>query len=543
MKVKGLVRLYGFGLPRALVIALRDHDSSLAAYLYWFWHSKTFRTSGKLRSLDRPLVALLSAAMLAQIIAGVYLLVDWARFGSVGEWAFGLALLISYPLVVAHALALGLFVWHIVYYLFHPKKLGKVLLARILEHQVKRLRRKHHFTVVAVAGSVGKTSTKMAIAELLGQNLRVRYQSGNYNDRVTVPLVFFNQTEPSVLNIFAWARIIGENTASVEHPYPYDVVVVELGTDGPGQMKHFAYIKPDITVLTAVTPEHMAFFGTLDAVAQEELTVFDYSKQVLVNGDDVPGKYLIGRTFQEYSTVTDVAHNYYAVASKRTLGGQHLAFEFPVGKLQAQTAFVGEQGARIVLAAAATADMLGMHRDIIAESVAALSAFPGRMQILPGIKESVLIDDTYNASPEAVLRALDALYAAKAPQRIAILGSMGELGAYAKQAHHMIGEYCDPHKVDLVVTVGADARRWLAPAAKARGCQVKSFKSPYDAGEFVRKQLKSKAVVLAKGSQNRIFTEEAIKQLLAHPADVNKLVRQSKYWLRIKAKQFDDATL
>lgn len=495
---------------------------------------------GELRELDKPLVILLAGAMLAQIAGGVALLIDWARFGTVGEWAFGLALLVSYPLVVAHVLVLGLGVRRVVYYIVHPKKLGKQIIASILEGQVKRLRKRHDFTVVAVAGSIGKTSTKLAIAGLLDQNLRVRYQAGNYNDRLTVPLVFFGQTEPSLFNIFAWMRLFGENTAAIEHPYHYDVVVVELGTDGPGQMKHFKYIKPDVTVLTAITPEHMEYFGTFDAVAEEELTVFDYSKQVLVNADDIPAKYLVGRNFAAYSLVTNAAQNYYARASAQNLHGQTLELEFPSGKIETSTKLIGDQGAKIALAAAATADILGHSRLVIKQSLSNVQPFAGRMSVLAGVNESTIIDDTYNASPEPVKAGLDVLYAAKAPQRVAILGSMNELGNYAKEAHREVGAYCNSRKLDMVVTIGADARRWLAPAAREVGCQVHSFASPYDAGEFVRDHLKSGAIVLAEGSQNGVFAEEAVKPLLAHPADRAKLVRQSNYWLRKKAKQFND---
>ena len=540
---QAFINLYSLKLPRTIVVALRKHDSSLRSYLKWFWNSRTYRVAGQLREFDKPLVVLLGATMVAQITAGIALLIDWARFGVTGEWAVGLALLTSYPLVIVHLLVVGLFVRRAIYYLLHPKKLGKVVVATVLEWQVRRLRRRHHFMVVAVAGAIGKTSTKLAIAGLLGQNLRVQYQAGNYNDRLTVPLIFFGQKEPSLFNIPAWMRLFGENAATVEQPYPYDVVVVELGTDGPGQMKHFAYLKPDVTVLTAITPEHMEYFGTLDAVAEEELTVFDYSERVLVNGDDIPGKYLSGRRFAEYSLETNVAHNYYARSSEQSLRGQVLNLEFPSGKIEAQTTLIGDQGAKIALAAAATADMLGHSRLIIKQSLMSLEPFPGRMCVLPGMQASTLIDDTYNASPAPVERALDVLYSVKAPQRIAILGSMNELGDYSKAAHREVGAYCNPRKLDMVVTIGADAHRWLAPAAKEVGCQVHSFISPYDAGDFVRKQLKSGAVVLAEGSQNGVFAEEAVKLLLAHPADHTKLVRQSNWWLRKKAKQFKNGTL
>jgi UDP-N-acetylmuramoyl-tripeptide--D-alanyl-D-alanine ligase len=159
------------------------------------------------------------------------------------------------------------------------------------------------------------------------------------------------------------------------------------------------------------------------------------------------------------------------------------------------------------------------------------------MRVFGGIKNTSIIDDTYNASPVAVKAALDVLYAARASQRIAVLGSMNEMGAYAKTAHQEVGEYCDAHKLDYVLTLGADAARWIAPAAKVRGCQVHSFTGADACAAYVRKHLQERAVVLVKGSQNGVFAEEVVKQLLAQPKDAENLVRQSPAWLRKKARQ------
>ncbi len=535
-----IINLYSWKIAQTCVIALREHGSSPTKFLKWFWTTKTYRTRYNVYwEQDKPLVLLLLAGMDGIVVSGVWLLYIWAIKGVDGYWAFGLAMLAIYPVAIAHVLALGVWLKRAIWFLAHPKKLGKSVLSTILEAQVHSLRRRHKFTIVAVAGSVGKTSTKLAVANLLGQSLRVLHQTGNYNDRLTVPLILFNQVEPKLWNVFGWLKLIGENTASISHPYPYDVVVVELGTDGPGQMAEFAYLKPDITVLTAISPEHMEFFPSLDAVASEELTVFDYSKRVLVNADDIAGKYLAGRDFQEYSLVTNAAHNFYAKPSNLSLQGQDIHIEFPSGKqLSAKIQYVGQQGAKFAVAAAAVADMLNVSHADITAGLQRLEAFVGRMQILEGIKDSVLIDDTYNASPIAVEAALDVLYAQKAAQRIAILGSMNELGQHAHAAHVEVGEYCNPKKLDILVTIGADAEKWLAPAAKRAGCTVHSFKSPQQAGRFVAEHLKTGAVVLAKGSQNGVFAEEALKELLAHPADSAKLVRQTPSWLRKKAQQF-----
>ncbi|HSX05468.1 MAG TPA: Mur ligase family protein, partial [Candidatus Saccharimonadales bacterium] len=478
MNLRGIVGLYGWNMPSALVSKLRSSHYSGWRVLSWFWQTASFRGRAPLNDADQSLVVVLWLGMLTQIGFGVGFLVEWARFGTAGAWEFGAALLLSYPIVWVHVLALGASIVRLVYLLLHPKKLGRAVVCAVLESQVRRLRRRHHFKVVAVCGSVGKTSTKLAIADLLGQGLRVRHQAGNYNDRVTVPLVFFGQREPSLFNPIAWLQVFGANNAEIAFPYPYDVVVVELGTDAPGQLEQFAYLKPDIAVVTAATPEHMEFFRTLDAVAAEELTVFDYAKRVLVNGDDIPGAYLAGRKFVEYSMVSKQAQ-YYAKADSHGLHGQTLHVTLPKGEVTAEVQYVGKHAAKFALAATAVAHMLGLKRADITEGLPKLQPFAGRMQILPGIKDSTLIDDTYNASPIAVKAALDVVYAARVPQRIAILGSMNELGDYSPEAHREVGAYCNPKKLDLVVTVGDDAKKWLAPVARAAGCEVRSFTSPY----------------------------------------------------------------
>jgi UDP-N-acetylmuramoyl-tripeptide--D-alanyl-D-alanine ligase len=365
------------------------------------------------------------------------------------------------------------------------------------------------------------------------------YQTGNYNDRVTVPLVVFGRKLPSLSNVIAWFKIFLQNEKTIRLPYFYDVVVVELGTDGPGQIIDFAYIEPDIAVVTAITPEHMEYFKTLDAVAAEELTVCNFSKKVLVNADDTLPKYLEGLgvlTYGQDGPCTFRATDY---ESKGLAGAEvelELASEPPI---VATAQILGKQGVKILLAAAATAQLLGLNSDELQKGLTEVKPFAGRMQILSGIQDSTIIDDTYNASPAAVEAALDVLYSVEAPQRIAILGNMNELGDYSEEAHIEVGKYCDPNKLDLVVTIGPDANKYLASAAESKGCHVQTFSSPYEAGDFVKTQLKDGAVILAEGSQNQVFAEEALKVLLADPNDESGLVRQSDYWMRIKKQQFE----
>jgi len=158
---------------------------------------------------------------------------------------------------------------------------------------------------------------------------------------------------------------------------------------------------------------------------------------------------------------------------------------------------------------------------------------PGRMNILRGVEDSIIIDDTYNSSPVAASAALQSLYSLQAPERIAILGSMNELGATSAAEHEKLGNLCDPNMLSWVITIGEEAEKYLAPAARSRGCQVKSFKRAIDAGAFAHSVLEKGAAVLAKGSQGGVYAEEAVK-ILCVMSEESELVRQSPEWIKIK---------
>lgn len=400
------------------------------------------------------------------------------------------------------------------------KKLARAVVAAILGHQVRRLYKKGQFKVIGVAGSIGKTSTKLAIASVLQNGFRVRYQEGNYNDLVSVPLVFFGQKLPSLFNPLAWMIVFWQNEKQLRSAYPFDVVVVELGSDGPGQIARFkSSLKLEIAVITAITPEHMQSFKTLDNVANEELSVQSFATLMIANKDLCDDKYISGlpqMLTYGIKNQADYTYEKLGIAKKP----ESLAEQYSV------------------LAAASVAYKLGLQQDKINAAIIGVRPFAGRMQKLAGVNNSTIIDDSYNSSPDAVKMALDELYSISASQKIAVLGNMNELGDYAAQAHEQVGDYCDPKQLEMVVTVGPEANQFLGKAAEAKGCRVERFDNPYKAGEFIRPQVKPGAVILVKGSQNKVFAEETIKSLLANPADSSKLVRQEAHWMDIKRKAF-----
>lgn len=416
-----------------------------------------------------------------------------------------------------------------------------------LEALVKRYFSRHpDIKLVAVAGSVGKTTTKVAIATVLSQVFRVRLHEGNHNSELSAPLAILGVEFPdNIRSISAWVNVFRAAKERINSPTDVDIIVQELGSDRIGQIDHYRkYLHPDLGVVTAISPEHMEFFVTMDNVAKEEMGIANFSKQALINRDDIDGeyaKYLTNANVSTYGT-SATAENHFISQDFSIEGGYKGQFisrdlEEPI---ETSVRVVGEHSIRTAVAAFAVGVKMGMDTKSITKGLAAITAAPGRMNILKGIKNSILIDDSYNSSPLAVKSSLQTLYQISAPQRIAVLGSMNELGESSAEEHKKVGELCNPNELAWVITVGDEAEKYLAPVAKAKGCQVKSFKTAVAAGGFVRGAIEDGSVVLFKGSQGGIYVEEAVKVVLRSAADDTKLVRQSPAWIKTKTEFFSN---
>lgn len=421
----------------------------------------------------------------------------------------------------------------------------KSFIQKRLENYVKRYFKKHpEVRLVAVAGSVGKTSTKTAIATVLAKKYRVRMQDNNHNTHLSAPLGILGIEYPeNVKSITAWLQVFSAAKKRINSPTDVDVIVQELGTDRIGELAHFGtYLQPDIGVITAVTPEHMEFFGTIENVAKEELSLANFSKLALINRDDIEGRFADFMTNSNLDTYgTSGAAEYRIEVKDFDIEHGYQAWLIIAGYAETYPTDIhvlGEHSLHPVAGAIAVAAKLGMGPQEIVAGVKDINPVAGRMNVLRGIEGSMLIDDTYNSSPAAASAALQTLYGLQVPQRIAILGSMNELGDVSATEHEKLGHLCDPSLLAWVVTIGEEAEKYLAPAARSRGCQVRSFKNAIEAGAFVRSVIEEGAVVLAKGSQGGIYAEEAVKELLHSTSDDHKLVRQSPAWIQTKTNFF-----
>ncbi len=423
----------------------------------------------------------------------------------------------------------------------------KSIIRITLEWYVKKYFKRHpDVKLVVVTGSVGKTTTKIAIGTVLSEGFRVRLHEGNYNSEISTPLAILGIELPdSLRHIGAWLAVFRAASRRVREPADVDVIVQEIGSDRIGQVAHAGtFLHPDIAVVTAVAPEHMEYFGTIENVAKEELAAANFSKQVLINRDDIDGMYAEYVTNPDMSTYGSTRESEYHFV----VDGFHLDSGFEgsfVAKdwdtpTQTTITLIGDHSIRPAVAAGAVAVKLGLTPKQVATGLAKVRAVNGRMNVLRGVNGTTIIDDTYNSSPLAATSALQTLYDIDATQKIAVIGDMNELGDSSADEHKKLGEFCDPNGMTWLITVGPQTEAYVAPIAKQKGCQVRSFRSPIEAGAFVHRILQSSAVVLFKGSEGGIFLEEAVKVILHSTDDEHRLVRQSAAWMQRKQQFYDN---
>lgn len=417
------------------------------------------------------------------------------------------------------------------------RKLEEAVVAYFAAHPEVKL--------IIVAGSVGKTSTKTAIATMLSQRYRVRMHEGNHNTPMSVPLAILGVPYPDNVRSFgAWRTALKGARARILAPTDVDVIIQELGADHPGDIQAFGrYLKPYMGVITAVTPEHMEYFQTIEAVAREELAAANFSQIALINRDDIDGKYseyLTNANLDTYGTSAAAEYHFEQQDFTPENGhtGKFVGPELPSG-VDVVVKVLGDHNLRPAIAASAVGLKFGMASEDIKSGLEKVRPVPGRMNLLKGLNGSMLIDDTYNSSPAAASSAIQTFYGIEAPQRIAIMGSMNELGQSSQVEHEKIGHMFNIDMVNWVITVGADAAKYLAPAARAQGCQVKSFANAVQAGAFAHSVMEAGALVLVKGSQGDVYCEEAVKILLLDQADASQLVRQSPAWMATKEAFFE----
>ncbi|MDP2655442.1 MAG: UDP-N-acetylmuramoyl-tripeptide--D-alanyl-D-alanine ligase [bacterium] len=423
------------------------------------------------------------------------------------------------------------------------KNLLKIIVAGILAFIAGTVIRRYKPRIVMVTGSVGKTSTKDAVATVLSERFLVRKSEKSFNSEFGVPFTILGAKNPWG-NPIAWGSIIKNSLALIFLPNHYpNMLVLEVGADKPGDLSRILRIAtPDAVVVTRLPeiPVHVEAYASPEAVREEEFSpAYSLSSgaPLIISVDDT---YALDNAVRTSARIIS-----YGVTDDATVYVSDVGFYEVDGKVMGMKASViidgrkeslvvkGSVGTTQILpvaAALATASAFGISFNEALKALENYEPPAGRGRLLRGKNGSVIIDDSYNASPVAVEEALATLKSfPTARRRLAVLGDMLELGRYSVMEHERIGALAS-ESADIIVAVGIRARAF---AAAHGSTNVMLFDNSNSATLALPDLIKEGDVILVKGSQS-VRTERIVEALLADPADASLLVRQEREWKRKK---------
>lgn len=406
----------------------------------------------------------------------------------------------------------------------------------------------HRPTVIAVGGSVGKTSTKLMLAQILSEHKKVSYMDDSYNYGLGLYLSVFQLKVPR--SKIGWVGKFFQaiwRTITV-HP---EILILEYGIDSPGEMDEMVqFIRPDISILTAVTPEHMESLKTIDMVGREEGKILQAAKNIAVyNQDDVDDKYVVNISAKQMKYGRKAPDARYVINSWGD-HGPDVTFHIQGKTLHApKLRILSEALIRQLSGALLVASILGIEVNVLARSLSAVRSAAGRMSLLDGVNGAVVIDDTANFSPVAGVSALRTLKQMRSKRHLALLGNMHELGDFADEGYAQVSS--EIQGVDVLVLVGDLSVARFGKYARENGFVLKKnlyfAKDAIEAGILLKETLLREGdLILVKGPFGEWYLEEAVRIILRDPSDSKYLTRQSGFWSKKKKAHFGakyDATI
>lgn len=352
-------------------------------------------------------------------------------------------------------------------------------------------RKKLRTKIVGITGSTGKTSTKDLTGAALSSRFKVFKTKGNFNNEVGLPLMIFSL----------------DNS--------YDIAVLEMGMNNLGEIHRMAEAaRPDIALITNVGITHIGNLGSRDNILKAKLEITDYfgnENTLIVNSDSEPLKNLAGKPYRVITTSVLGEAEY--VASDIELGDEHISFrvsergaELP-GTVRID--IPGRHNVNNSLLAIACARLLGMDMEEISEGFRNIEKTSMRLDIIRGDKFTI-INDCYNANPDSMKSGIDVLKNLGSGRHVAILGTMGELGDAAWEAHREVGEYAKNSGIDLLITLG----QYSDAFKEGFGEGFASFDDYDKAVEFASGYLEKGDAVIVKASRSMKFENivEMLKQ-------------------------------
>ncbi len=342
--------------------------------------------------------------------------------------------------------------------------------------------------VVGLTGSVGKTTTKEFIAAVLSKGYETLATKGNFNNDIGVPLTLFGLSDKT------------------------EAAVVEMGMSNFGEIEVLSKCAmPDIAVITNIGTSHIEFLGSQEGILRAKSEIFTGLKEggrVILNGDDPYLWSLKGKL--DFETFFVGIENKLCDFVAESITSNENGSLFKCEGKEYRINPVGIHNIYNALVAIAAGKLLKLSYEKI---YAGLKSYKpdGIRQNIISAKGCKIINDCYNSSPQSVKAALGVMNTLSAKRRIAVLGSIGELGDKSEELHRLVGAYVSDSKTDVLVTVGDDAKYI---AAEAQGVESRCFDDTASAAEYVKSIMKNEDAILIKAS--RFMKFETIGEILAN---------------------------
>ena len=412
--------------------------------------------------------------------------------------------------------------------------------------------------IVGVGGASGKTSLSNFIYIILKTKYKVKQARGK-NSETGIPLdvLKLNITNYSYLE---WLKLILLAPFRIIFDWEkYDIYIAEMGIDSPLEPKNMSYllkiIKPDIGVLTNISYEHSVYFdplieqgknrkqSILDMTIDQEsklLTSLSVEKTAILNLDDENIKGIKNISAKVLSvSKKDKNADFYIENIKNFVNEFLLQFKYKGKRYELKINNpLPEHFGYSFLLAIAVSTQTGI--DIKTAIKALEDGFyipPGRMSVFKGIKDTIIIDSSYNNATLTPILDLLAFIKdiGKQRRRIGIIGDMRELGTVSKPLHEEVANKILT-TLDAVILIGPLSQQYILPVLKRNDFQAYSFLNFTSAKSTILEIIKPKDIILVKGSQNTLFLERAVELLLNDKKEVNKLCRRGDYWDKIREK-------
>lgn len=424
---------------------------------------------------------------------------------------------------------------------------------------------KHKPFVIWVTGSIWKTSCRMIISELLQKQFpekTISTSSKNFNGELGLSLsvLWISDYEPTLVSVIK--TIVKALYTSFFGEKKYDIIFLEYGIDHIWEMDFLlSIVKPNIWIVTKIDKVHSSQFETKEVIASEKYKLLQSTNDVtFLNNDDEFAK-MYEKTIPAKKIFYTTAWETTAQKWDLETTGYHLekkdenivsTFDFSLNgqnKIKITSNLVGQENIWYISIWLYIADILSQKYEntsifshIWNELHLDFTLQYSRFSVFEWIGKSILIDSSYNAAPESMKKVLENFFTLSQEiypdyEMILCLWEMRELWDYTKIEHEKLANFVKEKTQNIFIVWESMQKYFLSHVP-----QAKHFRNSKILWAFLKDKLQreeKKYIILFKGSQNTIFMEESLKQVLVHQDDTRKICRQEDFWIEKKESFFD----